>query len=304
MTDAGGTARLTCRRPFDLGLSWKVYDLHGAGHSHPAGRFATWWDGVPTLVSLEPDAREPGVIHVGARPSPEPSRPFAYAIRSMVNAGLDLGPFYRLASGHPVLERLTVELEGLKPFKPPDLFSMLVIAITEQQISMTAAHSIRARFVRGFGTPVGDLFAYPRPRDVEGVSVERLKSIGLSRRKAEYIREIARMISSGEIEPESWRGMKMEELAEELGRIPGVGEWTIEYLMVRGLGNYDVVPATDLGIKRVVGSCLGEGDPASPEEVEELLERWSPYRGLAVFYLVAGDWLERGVISVQSPVSD
>jgi DNA-3-methyladenine glycosylase II len=164
---------------------------------------------------------------------------------------------------------------------------MLVIAVTEQQISMTAAHSIRERLLSSFGTAAGKLTAFPRPQDIASLQVDDLRGIGLSQRKAEYLLELARKVSTGEIDFDSWEDMPDDELVKLLRGHRGVGEWTAEYILVRGLGRTDVVPASDLGVRRVVGHYLAGGKDLSPQDVRELLEPWAPWRGLTAFYLLA-----------------
>jgi len=205
----------------------------------------------------------------------------------VLNADLELEPFYRKLRRDKTLRPIVNSLIGLKPFRPPDLFQMLVIAISEQQISMTAAHSIRERLLASFGTAAGKLTAFPRPRDIASLDEGRLRACGLSQRKAEYLIGLAQKVIAGEIDIASWDDMPDDELIGLLRSYRGVGEWTAEYILVRGLGRTDVVPASDLGVRRVVGHYLADGKELSPQEVREILEPWAPWRGLTAFYLLS-----------------
>lgn len=281
--------RITYHQPFDFERSWSVHCRSEEGQCDSSGRFASWNEGRPVIVTLR-QSRRPGVIEVELEPEPAQPRVLLNSIRSMLNADLDLEAFYRIARRDALMRKVTGQLRGLKPIRPADLFQMMVIAITEQQISMAAAFRIRERLVHRFGTRVKDLIAFPQPSDFAGCRIDDLKAVGLSGQKAKYVLELAGRIYDGSLDPATWSRLPREDLREILLELPGVGEWTVSYLMVRGLGDADVVPSTDLGVRRIVGKYLGNGEPVSAEEVDRLLADWSPWRGLVVFYLLVLNW--------------
>jgi len=199
---------------------------------------------------------------------------------------MDLRPFYEQAAGHPVLGPLTVSLRGLKPFRPPSVFEMLVIAITEQQISLMAAHRIRERLVSRFGEPAADLMVFPGPETLAEAPIAALMECGLSRRKAEYVAGLANLVSAGAMDVEALDGLSDDEVRAQVTAVRGLGPWSADYLLVRGLGRPDVVPVDDLGIQILLGRVLGNGQRMTPDEVARVLEPLAPFRGLAVFYLL------------------
>lgn len=204
-------------------------------------------------------------------------------------AELDLAPFYRLASSHPVLGPVTQALHGLKPMRPASLFEMLVIAITEQQISLAAAHHIRMRIIEKFGDQVDGLWVFPTPKRLSNSSIEELMACGLSQRKAEYVKGLAHKIDDGILDLEQLITMPDKEVRDLLLKERGLGPWSVEYFLVRGLSRPDCVPESDLGIRSVVGRYLGAGPRLSPQGVLRKLSPFKPYRGLAAFYLLAYD---------------
>jgi DNA-3-methyladenine glycosylase II len=277
------------------------------------GSFATlrspiWMDGRATIIEVQ-QVEEESVAqqraHEGARhgvddllavleaASQPPAEPQAIETiaRRLVNADQDLRPFYETAAPHPVLGPLTSRLRGLKAFRPATLFEMLVIAVIEQQISLVAAYRIRERLVGRFGTPVGDLTAFPPPASLSHVSPEALQECGLSRRKAEYIGGLAELVSSEKVDMEVWTELPDDEIREQVMAIRGFGRWSADYLLVRGMGRADVAPADDLGIQTLLGRILGAGPRLTPDEVRRVLEPFAPFRGLAVFYILAGSRL-------------
>ena len=207
--------------------------------------------------------------------------------RWIIFADLDLRPFYRIAASHPVLGPITKELYGLKPIRPASLFEMLVIAITEQQISMAAAYRIRKRIIERYGERVNGLWVFPTPRRLSESSVAELMRCGLSQRKAEYVKGVANEVTDGLLDLDRLETMSDEDVRFLLLQIRGLGPWSAEYFLVRGLSRPDRIPADDLGIRSVVGRYLGRGLRLSPQGTLRKLSAFKPYRGLAAFYLLA-----------------
>lgn len=205
----------------------------------------------------------------------------------IVFADLDLRPFYRIAASHSVLGSITQKLTGLKPMRPASLFEMLIIAITEQQISLAAAYRIRTRIIERFGDPVKGLWAFPTPRRLSESSIDHLMTCGLSQRKAEYVKGLAYRVADGLLDLSRLETMSDEDVRTLLLQERGLGPWSAEYFLVRGLSRPDRVPTDDLGIRSVVGRYLGSGQRLSPQGTKRKLSHFKPYRGLAAFYLLA-----------------
>lgn len=279
--------RIVCEEPFDFRLSWRVFSSFSGRTASERGSLAMWWDGRPTSVLLNQTSLSPPVLELIVDPMPRQARPFGELMRDVLNADLRLEPFYRRARKDKTLHPVVNALIGLKPFRPPDIFQMLATAVTEQQISMAAARNIRDRLVSAYGTRTGRVTAFPRPRDIASLSVQDLRGCGLSQRKAEYLIGLAGKMESGELDPAAWEEMGDGELIRLLKGYRGIGEWTAEYVLLRGLGRPDVIPASDLGIRRVLGRYLADGRDLSEGEVRRALEAWSPWRGLLAFYLLA-----------------
>jgi len=279
--------RIVCESPYDFKLSWRMLSEFSGRNASREGSFAMWWEDRPTSIYLRQTGGDPAVIELIADPMPRRARSFQRHMRTMLNADLQLEPFYRLLRRDRVLRPVVNSLIGLKPFRPPDIFQMIMIAVSEQQISMQAARGIRERLLSSFGTPAGRLTAFPRPRDIAARRVEELRACGLSLRKADYLIELARRMTAGELDTATWEDMPDEELMALLRGYRGIGEWTAEYILVRGMGRMDVVPASDLGVRRVVGHYLARGKEVSAPEVRNILEPWAPWRGLVAFYLLA-----------------
>jgi DNA-3-methyladenine glycosylase II len=175
--------------------------------------------------------------------------------------------------------------------RPPSLLEMAVIVITEQQISMTAANSIRSRLVARYGDLLDGMWVFPNAQKLAGATVEDLRACGYSQRKAEYILEFARQVAKGQLDLEALKDLPDEAVRSTLVALRGWGPWSANYFLVRGLARPDCVPLDDLAIRGVVGRYLGDGSRASAAQVEQLLAPFTPYRGMAAFYLEAHERL-------------
>jgi DNA-3-methyladenine glycosylase II len=291
--------------PYDLQLSLRA--ARSFAPSDPARpedtlsalRSVVRLDGVPFLLEVRQVNAEPPLleaeIQLGDAAAADRTQPSPGSVESMaarlVNADLDLRAFYDLAVNHPFMGPLTRELHGLKAFRPSTLFEMLVIAVIEQQISLIAAYRIRERLVQRFGDAVDGLTAFPTPASLAETPLEGLMECGVSRRKAEYIGGLAELLETGTVDIESWAQLSDDDVREAVTAIRGFGRWSADYLLVRGLGRADVAPADDLGIQTLLGKILGEGRRLTPDEVRLVLEPFAPFRGLTVFYILAGSRL-------------
>lgn len=285
--------KLTFQWHYDLELSLRAMAAFSPGppDTPPVLRLPLRSGSRAALVEVRQVSRRPAVLEMSVPRGIKGARALA-ALADEVGwvlfRELDLRPFYKLVKGHPVMGPLAGRLHGLKPFRPASLFDMAVIAVTEQQISLAAAYRIRERLVEAYGDVVDGYRLYPTPEALKDRTVDELKACGLSRMKADYIIGLARQVAEGSVDLEALRHMEDEEAREFITSLHGFGPWAAEYIMVRGLGRADVVPADDLGIRTLVGHYLGDGSRMGPDEVRRALMPFAPFRGLAAFYMLAG----------------
>jgi len=246
----------------------------------------------PTVLELRQVRRDPPTLEISTD-FPDSTSEVKRIAKWIVFADLDLRPFYRIAASHSVLGPITKELSGLKPMRPASLFEMLVIAITEQQISLAAAYSIRTRIIERYGDPVNGLWAFPIPKRLSEVLVAHLMTCGLSQRKGEYVKGLAYRVANGLLDLDQLETMSDEDVRALLLQERGLGPWSAEYFLVRGLSRPDRVPADDLGVRSVVGRYLGRGQRLSPQGTMRKLSPFKPYRGLVAFYLLAYERLSK-----------
>jgi DNA-3-methyladenine glycosylase II len=274
--------------PYDLALSLRVASSFSPERTddEPVLRAGVTIGGIPARMEIRQTRVEPPVLQASTREAVD-----GHALREVaewsVLADLDLKPFYAMCTDHQVLGPITRQLHGLKHLRPSTVFEMAIIAVTEQQISLAAAYRIRRRIIERFGQRVDGEWIFPGSEDLARSTVKELASCGLSGRKAEYIRDFAVNVAEGTLDIEGIRHITDDDARTLIARQRGFGRWSAEYILIRGLGRVDCVPADDLGIRNVLGHYLGDGSRMSAADVEEMLEPFRPYRGLTVFYLLA-----------------
>ena len=218
------------------------------------------------------------------------------AVNTIFSLDLDLNPFYETVKDDQVMVALTRKLWGLKTPTTSTVFEALVDAIVEQQISMKVATSIERKIVKNFGD-VLDLegtvyYAYPTPQRLSVVSVEELRQCGLSFRKCEYIKGASTLIADGQLDLEKLRSYESsEQIVRELDEIRGIGVWTAEFTMLRGMQRLEALPADDLGLRRDISRYYRDGKVIKSAEARRIAEGWGNWKGLAAYYLVIASML-------------
>ncbi|MGH7118975.1 MAG: DNA-3-methyladenine glycosylase family protein [Acetobacteraceae bacterium] len=289
---ATGVFRLS--GPFDLRLSLAAAAKFAAGAEPPPTLLKTSLvvNGEAATIEVSQPAGADAPLHVLATPD-LPEGQLRTTVHWLVTAELDLRPFYALAQSHPVMKAVSSALPGLKPLRPASLFEMAIIAITEQQISLAAAFHVRTRIIERFGTVHDDLRLFPSPEQLAAASLPDLRTCGVSQRKAEYIRDLAARFVAEAWDFRAFEGETDQRIREALVRSRGFGEWSVDYILNRGFGRPDSLPAGDVGLQRVVGHYL-TGTRLAAQRLQEVLEPFRPYRGLAAFYLAAHWRLREG----------
>lgn len=172
--------------------------------------------------------------------------------------------------------------EVVIPKKSKNITMSLVWSIMSQQLSIQVAKVMHARFL--------DLFdgEFPTPEEIRAMPVEKIKAIGISQSKANYIHNVAEFISERKITPAKLHKMSDEEIIELLTEIKGVGRWTVEMLLIFGLGREDVFAVDDLGIQKGMIEIFKLHDLPKKElriKMMKLSERWSPYRSYVCLHM-------------------
>lgn len=181
-----------------------------------------------------------------------------------------------LAQRDPVLGNYIAARGRVRRRIYPEPFSALLRCVIGQQISARAQESVWQKFAQAFG----ELSA----AELASLAPEAIRSCGISLRKARYLQGIAAQFASGELEAGSLAAMSDAELAGKLTKLPGVGNWTVEMLLIFTFQRPDVLSFGDLAIRR--GLCLLHGHKALTRELfAHYYQLYSPHATVAGFYL-------------------
>jgi len=160
-----------------------------------------------------------------------------------------------------------------EPRVSPPGATTLLRTIVGQQVSVAAARSMWAKLEAAFGSP-------PDLSRLLAASDEDMRAAGMSRQKAGYIRSLAQLILSGELDLEALPGDNDEAIAH-LTRIKGIGRWSAEIYLLFAEGRQDVFPAGDLAVQIELGRLMGFEEKPTEKQLREIGERWRPHRGAA-----------------------
>lgn len=182
-----------------------------------------------------------------------------------------------LSACDPCMAELVQRYQGVSLASRGDPFSTLARSIVGQQISVKAADAVWARFVAQLGEVT--------PARVGELGESGLAGCGLSKRKIEYLNDLAGHFVSGQLAPAAWASLDDEAIIAELSAVRGIGRWTAEMFLIFNLMRPDVFPLDDIGLQRAVFVRYFQGEKQPRRVLAEFGERWRPWRSVATWYL-------------------
>jgi DNA-3-methyladenine glycosylase II len=162
-----------------------------------------------------------------------------------------------------------------------DAFTTLARSIVGHQISVKAAQSVWQRFAALVDGPSTRL----QPTSVLALPAPQMREAGLSARKIEYLKDLARHFDDGTVHVRQWQQMDDEAIIEELVAIRGIGRWTAEMFLIFYLLRPNVLPLDDVGLLRGISLSYFSGEPVSRAEAREVGDAWAPFRSVATWYI-------------------
>lgn len=203
----------------------------------------------------------------------------ASAVRRMFDLSGDPDAVERTLGADRLLRPMVRRRPGLRIPGAWDPFECAVRAVLGQQVTVAGARTLAARLVRRFGQPVngteGLTHLFPT---VQALAAANLDGLGLTGARITALKALAQALACGRIGFDR----PAEQVIESLKRLPGIGDWTAQYIALRSLGEPDALPAADLVLRRMAGNGKGL---LSTQEMERRAERWRPWRGYAVMQL-------------------
>lgn len=224
-------------------------------------------------------------------------------LERMLGLRQDLSSFYRLAKQDLKIAPLVEEFRGLKPPRFPTVFEAAANGIACQQLSLLVGILLLSRLAGKYGQMLGSsgagLHSFPSPEDLSGARFRSLRALGFSGHKAEFLLAIAAKLRRGNLDLEELESSDDQATLEALEQLPGIGRWTAEYVLLRGLGRLNVFPGDDVGAQNNLARFLGRRKPLDYEGVGRAVAKWQPYAGFIYFHLLLGrirdaGWLSNG----------
>lgn len=217
---------------------------------------------------------------------------------------IDLEPFYRLARRDAHLRDLVDRFRGLKPPRFPSVFEAVVNGIACQQLSLSVGIILLNRLAMRCGKAVGHGVhaprAFPRAQDVARLHPAQLRALGYSNHKAHALLSLSRAVERG-LDLEALEELDDAAAVEHLVALPGVGRWTAEYVLLRGLGRVHLFPGDDVGARTNLARWMKLRTPLDYDRVRRLSRRWEPYAGLLYFHLLMQSLDEAGRLGAHPP---
>ncbi len=203
---------------------------------------------------------------------------------------IDLTDWYHMAADDQRLRPLAARFRGMKPPRFPTMFEAVINAFACQQLSLEVGLELLNRLaaIAGatFGTPQDTRNAFPTAQDVARLTPAKCRTIGFSHQKVRALLSLARAITRGKVDLEVLGQENDAAVQQGLLELRGVGRWTAEYVLLRGLGRVHVFPGDDVGAQKRLGRWLGRSRPMHYAGVQRAVTRWRPYAGLVYFHLL------------------
>jgi len=219
-------------------------------------------------------------------------------LTQMLGLDADLEKFYHMAAQNRQLQELVKPWRGVKPPRFPSLFETLVNAIACQQLSLTVGIHLLNRLATAFGPGFREadefIAAFPRPVDLARADLEKLRRLGFSRSKGRSLVDLAQGVVQGRINLEKLNALDDREAVKYLETLKGIGRWSAEYILLRGLGRWRVFPGDDVGARNKLQAWLALPEPLTYQKVSRLLARWQPFGGLVYFHLLLSQLAKEG----------
>ncbi|NVH73775.1 DNA-3-methyladenine glycosylase 2 family protein [Paraburkholderia sp. JPY432] len=176
-----------------------------------------------------------------------------------------------------ILKKLIPKFGPVHLLSRGDPFVTLARSVVGQQISVASAQAVWAKVEAACPKLV--------PQQFIKLGLEKLTACGLSKRKAEYVLDLARHFVSGALHVGKWTSMDDESVIAELTQIRGIGRWTAEMFLIFNLSRPDVLPLDDLGLIRAISVNYFSGEPVTRSEAREVAANWEPWRTVATWYM-------------------
>lgn len=186
----------------------------------------------------------------------------------------------------PLLAAQITRVPGLRVPGAFEPFELAIRAVLGQQVSVAGATTIAGRLVKRFGAAIETPFAdvthhFPTPQQLTQTSLEEIAALGMPKSRAATVQNLATFALAGGLQKTAT--LNLDQLVRNLKTVPGIGEWTAQYIAMRALRYSDAFPAGDLGLQKA--AALAPDTRISEKQLLQRAQQWSPWRSYAALLL-------------------
>jgi DNA-3-methyladenine glycosylase II len=221
---------------------------------------------------------------------------------------IDLTEWYRMAAEDDRLRPLADRFRGMKPPRFPTMFEAVTNAFACQQLSLEVGLELLNRLTALAGAifrrPARSQYGFPTAENMVRLTPAQYRAIGFSHQKSRALLDLAGAVTRGEVDLEVLGQGTDAAVRQGLLELRGVGRWTAEYVLLRGLGRFNVFPGDDVGAQKRLGRWLRRSRPMDYAAVQRAVARWQPYAGLVYFHLLLDGLSQAGTLDSTMDLSD
>ncbi|MCH9032131.1 MAG: DNA-3-methyladenine glycosylase 2 family protein [candidate division Zixibacteria bacterium] len=210
-------------------------------------------------------------------------------VRRLLSLDLDLSPFYESLKKDKLLSAILSNAQGLRPTLTPCVFDSAVLGVLSQQITLSFGVSLYQRVTEIYSESIeagGEIWRFgPDPSRLANSSEEKLRELQVSQNKARTLIGLAQEIESGDLNLESMETQSYDMAIDRLTQVKGIGPWTANYILMRGVGHSDGFPLGDIGLQKALQNLLSLDKRPGNSQMTQIAEPFRPYRSLFTLYL-------------------
>jgi DNA-3-methyladenine glycosylase II len=258
------------------------------------------------VTDIGPPGRPKLRVVVEGQPLRAPLKTAVVAtLERLLGLSIDLTAFYRFAARQEHLGPLARRFQGMRPPRFATVFESVINAMACQQVTLTLGIRLLNRLAASHGVALTGsevaAHAFPRPDDLARLSPDELRTLGFSRQKGQAMIELAQSITTSRFDLDGLAALSDLEAVTRHCTLRGVGRWTAEYVLLRGLGRTNIFPGDDVGARNNLQRWLQLAEPLDYEGVRKTLTRWNRFAGLIYFHLLLDRLEEMGYVHAAVP---
>jgi DNA-3-methyladenine glycosylase II len=248
------------------------------------------WNGLPACLSVHfVDARALAELAVDGATGAGNQAALVRLVEHMLGLDQAIEAFELAYRKHPQLGPLLERQAGLRVPVAATPFEALTWAIAGQQISVSAALSLRRKLIQAAGVRhSGGLLCYPDAAHVAALDEEELRAAGFSQTKALTVLAVSELVLAGDLPLDDWLlDLPVDAVRERLLAVRGIGPWTVNYTLLRGFGWLDGSLHGDVAVRRALQALTGSVEKIGEAAARDWLAGFSPWRALVGAHLWA-----------------